>query len=617
MTRTYLLSMLAVLLGVVGFVAAMVDFGPQMRSRTTVRQAAEAPLQVISMIQGLPPHYLGWPGQVAVATDRIFVVDSMATDAMIKVFTPQGEFMYGFGALGSEGLAQVMDITLDPMGNVVVLDASPAIVVFSTEGVRIRRMDLAHFDERFILDWATSIIATESEFFVLSLDRLLRIDLRGRVLSSASGRKDEIFLGVAPSEFHMGPSGMVVREGRVWVADSVHGRLVRLGERGEFDLTLPLPRTGDIAPYPTSIALDAAGNFLVVDAATQMLVAVSSEGAKVWEIRLNQLLENQMRADIADIALGPQGRIYVSNFLTGKIESFSVSNGRQAGRQEIIAARAHFLLPRDLVVDGNALYILSAQTGVNSKVQIYRHDLALGVGATIVRADIDGASRLAARNNLLYVLTERRILVFTPAGRLQHVIGEDSSRWGGFGVVSPFGTELGPQAMEVDGEGRIWVGDTFRHRLLIFAANGDFSHEVTLGAEIWPAGIAFRPDNTLLILNSLVGQIIHIDQEGQVLGVHGERGSGLGQLGVLEDMGFLGGANDIVVDSQGVFYVVDTINNRVQQFSPEARPSFAQGNYGSGVGQVFRPQALAYYPSQGAYFLADRYNHRVKLVQFR
>ena len=620
MTRTYLLSMLAVLLGVVGFVAALVDFGPQMRPRTMLRQAAEAPLQVISTIQGLPPNYLGWPGQVAVATDRIFVVDRMATEAMIKVFSPQGEFMYGFGALGREGLAQVMDITLDPVGNVVVLDASPAIVVYSPEGDRIRRMDLAHFDERFILDWATSIIATESEFFVLSLDRLLRIDLRGRVLSATRGRQDEMFLGVSPSEFHMGPSGLVVREGRVWVADSVHGRLIRLGERGEFDLALPLPKTGGTTPYPTSVALDAEGNFLVVDAATQMLVALSPEGAKMWEIRLNQLLENQTRtdiADIADIALGSGGRIYVSNFLTGKIESFSVSNGRQTGRQEIIAARARFLLPRDIVVDGNALYILSAQTGVNSKAQIYRHDLALGVGTTIIRADIDGAVRLAARNNLLYVLTERRILVFSQAGRLQHVIGEDSSLWGGFGVVSPFGTELGPQAIEIDGEGRIWVSDTFRHRLLIFAASGEFSHEVTLGAEIWPAGMAFRPDNTLLILNPLVGQIIHIDQAGQVLGVHGERGSGLGQLGVLEDMGFLGGANDIAADSQGGFYVVDTINNRVQQFSPEARPSFAQGNFGSGVGQVFRPQALAYYPAQGAYFLADGYNHRVKLVQFR
>lgn len=617
MTRTYLLSMLAVLLGVVGFVAALVDFGPQLRPRTVVRQASEAPLQVISTIEGLPPHYLGWPGQVAVAMDRIFVVDRMATDSMIKVFSPQGEFKYGFGALGSEGLEEVMDITLDPMGNVVVLDASPAIVVFSAEGVRLRRMDLAHFDERFILDWATSIIATESEFFVLSLDRLLRIDLRGRVLSSARGRQDEIFLGVAPSEFHMGPSGMVVREGRVWVADSVHGRLVRLGERGEFDLALPLPKTGDVIPYPTSIALDAAGNFLVVDAAKQMLVALSPEGTKVWEMRLNQLLENQVGADIADIALGPDGRIYVSNFLTGKIESFIVSNGRQAGRQEIIAARAKFLFPRDLVVDGNALYILGTQAGVNGRAQIYRHDLVLGVGATIVRADLDGAVRLAALNNLLYVLTERRILVFTQAGRLQHVIGEDSSPWGGFGVVSPFGTELGPQAMEVDGEGRIWVSDTFRHRLLIFAASGEFSHEITLGGEIWPAGMAFMPDNTLLIINSLVGQIIHIDQEGQVLGVYGERGSGLGQLGVLEDMGFLGGANDIVVDSQGVFYVVDTINNRVQQFSHEGVPVFAQGNFGSGVGEVYRPQAMVYYPAQGAYFLADMYNHRVKLVQSR
>jgi len=617
MTRTYLLSMLAVLLGVVGYVTASIDFGTQMRPRTVVRQATGVPLQVISSIEGLPPHHLGWPGQVAVAMDRIFVVDRMATQSMIKVFSLQGEFKYGFGALGSADLAPVMDITLDPQGNVVVLDASPAIVVFSPAGVRLRRMDLAHFDDRFTLDWATSIIATEAEFYVLSLDRLLRIDRRGRVLSATRGRQDGIFLGVAPSEFHMGPSGMVVREGRVWVADSVHGRLVRLGGRGEFDFAIPLPKTGDITPYPTSIALDAAGNFLVVDAAEQMLVALSPEGTKMWAMRLNQRLENQVGADMADIARGPDGRIYVSNFLTGNIESFSVSNGRQAGRQEIIAARAEFLFPRDLVVDGNALYILGAQAGINGRAQIYRHDIVSGVGAAIVSADLGGAVRLAVSGNLLYVLTERRILVFTMAGKLQDVVGEDSDPWGGFGVVSPFGKELGPQALEIDGAGRIWVSDTFRHRLLIFAANGEFSHEITLGPEIWPAGLAFRPDNTLLILNSLAGQIVHIATDGQTLGVYGERGLGLGQLGVLEDMGFLGGANDIVVDSQGVFYVVDTINNRVQQFSHEGVPSFARGNFGSGVGEVIRPQAIAYYSAQGAYFLADMHNHRVKLVQLR
>jgi len=617
MTRTYLLSMLAVLLGVVGYVTTVVDFGQQMRPRVEARRTAEVPLQVISTLEGLPPQQLGWPGQVAVAKDRIFVVDRLATQPVIKAFSLQGEFKYGFGALGSEGLAQVMDITLDPEGNVVVLDASPAIVVFNEAGVRIRRMDLSHFDERFTVDWATSIIATEAGFYVLSLDSLLHIDRRGRVLASTRGRQEDIFLGVAPSEFHMGPSGLVMREGRVWVADSVHGRLVRLGEHSDFDLALPLPKAGDVAPYPTSVVVDAEGNFLVVDAAQQTLLALSPDGAKIWEVRLNTRLENQAGADIADIALGPDGKIYVSNFLTGKIESFSVTNGRQAGRQEILAAEAKFLFPRDLALAGDALYILGSQVGMNRAMQIYRHDLASGQGSTIVRADLGGAVRLATFNGLLYVLTERRILVFTSAGGLQNVIGEDSSPWGGFGVVSPFGTELGPQAIEIDGEGQIWVSDTFRHRLLVFAANGEFSHEVALDAEIWPGGLAFLPDNTLLILNSLAGQIIRTDREGQTLGVHGERGTRLGQLGVLEDMGFLGGAADIVVDSEDVFYVVDTINNRVQQFSLEGAPLFARGNFGSGEGEVYGPQAVAYYPSQAAYFLADMRNHRVKLVQLR
>ncbi len=171
--------------------------------------------------------------------------------------------------------------------------------------------------------------------------------------------------------------------------------------------------------------------------------------------------------------------------------------------------------------------------------------------------------------------------------------------------------------MAVDGEGRLWVSDTFRQRLLLFTAGGKFLQEIALAREIWPTSVAFAPDNTILVLNSFVGQVVRLDSKGVQLAVYGQGGSRLGQLGVVEDMGFLGGAMDLLVDGEGAFYVVDTVNNRVQKFSPQGTPLLAQGNFGSSVGDVNRPQALIPLAGQEVFLLADTNNHRIKFVQFR
>ncbi|MBT9135835.1 MAG: Virginiamycin B lyase [Firmicutes bacterium] len=616
-TRTFLLAMVAVLVAVVGYASTFPAVREQGPAVNRFRRTLELPLQVASVVDGLADNQLGWPGPVAIAGDRLFVVDHLATESIIKVFSLTGEFKHGFGAMGRGGLSSVKDITLDPAGNVVVLDGAPAILVYDQEGQLIKRIDLAHYEARFTLPWANSILATGAEYYILSLDRLVRLDRRGRVLGRYTGREDGLFLGVAASEFPMGPSGLVSWQGATWVADSVHGRLLRLGERGEFDAVFPLPEVEGIRPYPTSMAVGPDDNLLVVDAARQVLVALSSEGTKLWEQRFHQPLENQRGVDVADIVVGPEGRLYVSNFLTGRVERFGLSSGRLSARQEVLAAKAEFIFPRDLAIIGNALYILNSPAGKEGARQIYRHDLTTGVGGQFVSLGLDGAIRLAAGSDLLYVLTTSQVLIFNTKGELDEVVGVDSGEWGGFGVINLFGLDQGPQGMAVDGEGRLWVSDTFRQRLLLFTAGGKFLQEIALAREIWPTSVAFAPDNTILVLNSFVGQVVRLDSKGVQLAVYGQGGSRLGQLGVVEDMGFLGGAMDLLVDGEGAFYVVDTVNNRVQKFSPQGTPLLAQGNFGSSVGDVNRPQALIPLAGQEVFLLADTNNHRIKFVQFR
>lgn len=615
-TRTYLLAMFAVLAAVVGFVSSFPSVREHVVPARNNFRAINPFLAVSDTLIGLKESQIGWPGPIAIAEDRIFVVDRLATQAVIKVFTLQGDFLYTFGAV-SEGLfSRVADIALDPAGRVVVLDEAPAILVFTLEGKLEKRIDLAHYEARFHLPYATSILATAEEYYLLSLDRLVRLDKRGQVLGRYSGHQDALTLGLAASQFPMAPAGLLYREGDLWVADSVNGRLLRFSDRGGFDSALPLPQVNQVLPYPTSLELFDGGNFLVVDAARQVLVALSTDGNRLWELPLNPLIENQRGVDVADIAVDAHGGlIYISNFLTGRVERLSVTNGRLRTRQVVLTAQADFIFPEDLAVINNELFILSATPGGNGAKQIFRADLGTRQGSPLIAKGITGAKRLAAGSALLYVLAIDQVFIYTTSGELVNVVGAEIGEWGGFGTVNFFGVEQGPFGMTVDQEGRLWVSDTFRQRLLVFSSEGNFLRQVPLTGGIHPGSLAFAPDGTMLLLDPLAGLVFRLDTLGAQMAVYGGSGNRLGQIGVGEDMAYFGGAMDLLVDGSGHFYVVDTINNRVQKFSPEGRALGAMGNLGSLVGAVNRPQALVFDANTGSYFLADTGNHRVKSVR--
>ena len=70
----------------------------------------------------------------------------------------------------------------------------------------------------------------------------------------------------------------------------------------------------------------------------------------------------------------------------------------------------------------------------------------------------------------------------------------------------------------------------------------------------------------------------------------------------------------IAVDTAGNFYVADTMNARVQKFSPEGNFLAAIGTAGSGEGQLREPDGIAV-DSVGNIYVADALNHR--LLKFK
>lgn len=574
------------------------------------------PVVALQVVEGIARGSLGRPAHIVAADERVFVVDTLATRGVIKVFAFDGTFVTSFGTLASDGLAEIVDIALNAVGNVVVLDATPTLHVFTADGALEKRLDLTALAAELEVMWAKSVVATADHYYVLTLNRLLKLDLSGRLVTAYPTAGDATELGTAASEFYMGPSGLAVREGVVWVGDAVNGRLLGLGAGTKFDGVLTLPAVRGVAPYPTSLAVDALGNFIVVDSARQMLLALDYTGRLLAEHRLTTN-EQLAKAEIADVAVSPGGEIFVSNALAGTVSRFELAAGRLRVSAVAVRSRAEFAYPLDVAITPTGMYVLAANPAVDGERQVWFRAAQGGELRRVLVGLSTNAVRLASGNGVLYVLEGDRVDVYSLEGEKLRTFGEALGEWAGFKQVNLFGEEQGPQAIYVDATGRVLVADTFNHRIVAFTALGEFLQEIPFTADVWPAALTLTADGQLLVLNTFGGQVLRLNAAGELLAVYASPGRGFGQLRVVEDRGLLGGPRDIIVAADGSFYVLDTYNSRILKFAHTGEPLYAVGSFGSEVGKLYLPTALAPAQEAGQVWVVDTYNHRLQLLQLR
>ena len=574
------------------------------------------PVVALQVIEGIARGSLGRPAHIAVSNERIFVVDALATRGVIKAFTFDGVFVTSFGTLASDGLAEIVDLTLDANGNVVVLDATPSLHVFSVDGELQKSLDLTALASDLEVMWVKSVIATADHYYLLTLDRLLQLDFSGGLISAYPAEGDTATLGTAASEFYMGPPGLAARAEVIWVGDAVNGRLLGLGADRKFDSYRTLPTVQGIAPYPTSLAVDASGNFIVVDSARQVILALEPTGRVLGEHRLANA-GDLGNAEIADVAVSPRGEVFVSNALAGTVSRLELAAGRLRVAAVAVRSRAEFAYPLDAAVTAQGVYILAANPVADGERQVWFRAAQGGELRRVLAGLSDSAVRLASAQGLLYVLARDRVDVYSQNGEKLRTFADSPGDWGGFRQVNLFGEKQGPRGIYIDSAGRILVADTFNHRVVVFTPEGEFVQEIPFTEDVWPAALAMTEEGHLLVLNTFGGQVLRLNAEGVLLAAFASPGSGFGQLRVVEDHGLLGGPRDISVGAEGSFYVLDTYNSRILKFAHTGEPLYAVGSFGSEVGRLNLPTALAPAPDPGQVWVVDTYNHRLQLLQLR
>ncbi len=211
-----------------------------------------------------------------------------------------------------------------------------------------------------------------------------------------------------------------------------------------------------------------------------------------------------------------------------------------------------------------------------------------------------------------------RVQVFGPDGSFRREWGSHCNLALGLGCVDPDGAgplELGdgqfqePWGIAVAQDGRVYVADTWNHRIQVFAPDGTFLTKWgTYGQTdraTWlfygPRDIAIDASGRVFVTDTGNKRVVVFDQEGNYLDQWGSAGAGPGQFE--EPVG-------IDLDAEGNIYVADTWNQRVQVFSPDhafLRQWSVDAWYGESV--INKPYLAV--DAQGRVYITDPEGYRV------
>jgi uncharacterized protein (TIGR03663 family) len=177
------------------------------------------------------------------------------------------------------------------------------------------------------------------------------------------------------------------------------------------------------------------------------------------------------------------------------------------------------------------------------------------------------------------------------------------------------GQFIGPRGLAVAPDGTIFVADTRNHRIQHLSAEGEVLHiwgefanldqgEAPGGTFNEPWGIDVGPDGRVYVADTWNHRVQYFTEEGQFIGM-------FGTFGYPIDPTNFWGPRDIAVDSEGRVYVADTGNKRIAIFTSDGIPLGSFGVKGSALGELEEPVGLAI-DSSGLVYVADTWNRRIQ-----
>jgi iron(III) transport system ATP-binding protein len=163
-----------------------------------------------------------------------------------------------------------------------------------------------------------------------------------------------------------------------------------------------------------------------------------------------------------------------------------------------------------------------------------------------------------------------------------------------------------PRGLAFDKNGDLFVLDD-AGRILVFDTDGKlnrqwFMPEYEVGK---PEGICLFNDGRIAVADTHYHRIVFFNRAGEVLSMHGEYGSEPGQFIYL---------SSLTQDKAGNYYVCEYGgNDRVQKFGVDGNSLAVFGGFGTDDGQFQRPMGVVW--RDGLLYVADAINNRIQVFR--
>ncbi|MGA2286569.1 MAG: hypothetical protein ABSG55_09910, partial [Dehalococcoidia bacterium] len=397
---------------------------------------------------------------------------------------------------------------------------------------------------------------------------LLKVTKSSGVIDTIAGNGFEGYAGdsgIATAARLSAPNG-VARDsaGNVYFADTTNHRVRKINPSGVITtvagngacgaLNDGGPATSASLCGPRGVAVDSAGNLYIADTYNQRIRKVNTSGS-ISTVAGNGLpgfsgdggpaTSASLRYPVG-VAVGPSNSIYVADTDNHRVRKVDAS-----GNISTVAG------------SGNPGY--SGDGGPATDAGLYN---PYGVAA-----DSSGNVYVADTSN-------HRIRKIDTSGHITTVAGDGNPGYGGDGGPATSASLFYPSSVAIDGDGNLYVADSWNNRIRKVSASGDIS--------------------------TLAGN-------GRL------RYSGDGGPATSADLNL---PNDVAADSAGNVYIADYANNRVRKVNTGGTISTVAGNGAPGYegDGGFATNARLYYPSGlatgtgGVLYIADAANSRVRKV---
>lgn len=209
------------------------------------------------------------------------------------------------------------------------------------------------------------------------------------------------------------------------------------------------------------------------------------------------------------------------------------------------------------------------------------------------------------------IVVDSRGIVFVADAKLRKVFAYDDAGNVVLGIgqadefTSPSGLAIDPAS------GRLFVADAGRHKIRVYdSQTGQFLFEfgqrgIQTGQFNFPTHLFLR-QGVLYVTDTMNFRVQVFSLDGKFLRKYGEMGAKYGQLAR---------PKGVAVDSEGHVYVVDAAFGNFQIFNGDAELLLFVGRTGISPGEFYLPAGM-FIDGDDRIYVVDQYNRRVQVFQY-